>query len=60
MNATPDNHVRKDTHMTDPSRYDDPGGTPRWVKVVGITALVVALLVIVLMLTGGMGGGHGA
>ena len=44
--------------MTDPSRYDDTGGTPRWVKVVGIIAVVVALLVVVMLLVGG-GGGHG-
>jgi hypothetical protein len=44
--------------VTDPSRYDDTGGIPRWVKVVGIVAVVVALLVVVLMLTSGMGG-HG-
>jgi hypothetical protein len=44
--------------MTDPSRYPDTGGTPRWVKVLGIIALVVALLVVVMLLIGG-GGGHG-
>jgi hypothetical protein len=43
--------------VTDPSRYDDTGGTPRWVKVVGIIAVVVALLVVVMLLVGG--GGHG-
>jgi hypothetical protein len=41
--------------VTDPSRYDDTGGTPRWVKVFGIIALVVVLLVVVLLLTGGRG-----
>jgi hypothetical protein len=44
--------------VTDPSRYDDAGGAPRWVKVVGIIALVVALLVVVMVLVGGTGG-HG-
>jgi hypothetical protein len=44
--------------MAEPSRYDDTGGTPRWVKVAGIVALVVALLVVVMLLIGG-GGGHG-
>jgi hypothetical protein len=44
--------------VTDPSRYDDTGGAPRWVKAVGIIALVVALLVVVMVLIGGTGG-HG-
>ena len=44
--------------MTDPSRYDDAGGIPRWAKVSGIVALVVALLVVVMLLMGGTGG-HG-
>ena len=43
--------------MTEPSRYDDTTGTPRWVKVFGIIALIVALLVVVMLLIGG--GGHG-
>jgi hypothetical protein len=43
--------------MTEPSRYDDTTGTPRWVKVFGIIALVVALLVVVMLLIGD--GGHG-
>ena len=33
-------------------------GTPRWVKVFGIVALVLVLLVAVIMATGA-GGGHG-
>jgi hypothetical protein len=46
---------------------DDPGvkpghgaiaGTPRWVKVFGIIALLVVLLFVILLLTGGPGG-HG-
>ena len=32
--------------------------TPRWVKVFGVVALVVAVLFVVLVLTG-RGGGHG-
>lgn len=35
-----------------------PYRTPRWVKIVGITALVLVLLVGVMLLTG-MGGNHG-
>jgi hypothetical protein len=42
----------------DPDSPDDPGSTPRWVKVFGFIALVLILLVGVVMLTGG-GGGHG-
>jgi uncharacterized membrane protein len=46
--------------MTDPSRYPDskPSSTLRWIRVVGIIALVVVLLVVVMLLIGG-GGGHG-
>jgi hypothetical protein len=56
--------------MADPPPYDsnrgtgvgpDPGstaGTPRWVKVFGLIALVVVLVVVILLLAGG-GGGHG-
>jgi len=33
-------------------------GTPRWVKVFGIIALIVVLLFVILLLTGGPGG-HG-
>lgn len=33
-------------------------GTPRWVKVFGIIALVLVLIFAILLLTGG-GGGHG-
>lgn len=33
-------------------------GTPRWVKVFGIIALVLVLLFVISLLTGG-GGGHG-
>ena len=34
-------------------------GTPRWVKVFGLIALVVVLLVVVMLLAGGGPGGHG-
>ena len=34
-------------------------GTPRWVKVFGIIALVLVLLVVVMLLIGGIGGGPG-
>jgi len=35
-------------------------GTPRWVKLFGIIALIVVLLVVIMMLTGGgLGGGLG-
>ena len=56
--------------MADPPRDSDAGedtgvapdrestiGTPRWVKVSGIIALVLVLLFVIVMLTGG--GGHG-
>ena len=33
-------------------------GTPRWVKVLGVIGLIVALLVIIMLLTG-IGGEHG-
>jgi hypothetical protein len=40
--------------MADPPPYS----TPRWVKIVGIIALVLALLVGIMLLTGA-GGNHG-
>ena len=40
-------------------REGDPTtGTPRWVKVSGLVALVLVVLFVVVMLTG-RGGGHG-
>ncbi len=58
--------------MADSSPYPDPGdetsggpgpeptsGAPRWVKVFGVIALVLVLLVGILLLTGGGPGGHG-
>lgn len=57
------------TLMTDPTPYADTGDdagvgpghgsppiTPRWVKVSGIIALALVLLVVTMMLTGGVGG----
>ena len=43
--------------MPDPRPYPDTG-TPRWVKVAGIIAVVVVLVFVILVLTG-RGGGHG-
>jgi hypothetical protein len=43
--------------MADPPPYP---GTPRWVKVFGIIAIVVLVLVVVIVTFGpGPGGGHG-
>jgi hypothetical protein len=41
--------------MNDPNRYSDEKAdtTRRWVKVVGIIALLIALLVVVMLLAGG-------
>ncbi len=33
-------------------------GIPRWVKILGIIALIMVLLVVIIMLTGGGPGGH--
>jgi len=56
--------------MTDPSHSPDtadeggieynsePASLPRWVKVVGITVAILALLVLIMLLIGGTGG-HG-
>ena len=46
--------------MANPPPYsetDTPPGTPRWVKVFGIIALVIVLLLVVMMFVGG--GNHG-
>jgi hypothetical protein len=46
--------------MSLPTDTSDDTGTPRWVKVFGILALVVVLLFAVLLLARGPGGrGHG-
>jgi hypothetical protein len=45
-----------------PDSNDDTGGgtgTPRWVKVFGIIAIVLVLLFVVIQFTGVGGGGHG-
>jgi hypothetical protein len=42
--------------MADPPHSPDTGGIPRWVKVSGIIALILALLAVVMLLIGG--GGH--
>jgi hypothetical protein len=58
-----------ETHMADPppdngndngvgSDRGSTAGTPRWVKVFGIVALVVVLLLVIVLLTRGPGG-HG-
>ena len=55
-----------DTHLADPAPGDDTGagtgrdypGMPRWVKLAGIVALALVLLVVVLMVAG-VGGQHG-
>jgi hypothetical protein len=52
--------------MTEPSSYPDTGdetgagphagsttGTPRWVKIFGVVALVVVLLLVILLVAGG-------
>jgi hypothetical protein len=63
----------KDTHMVDSHPDPDTGdddtgvgpdresttGTPRWVKVSAIVALVVVLLVVGMLVFGGGPGGHG-
>ena len=38
--------------MADPTEPESTTGTPRWVKVFGIIALVVILLLVVLLFTG--------
>ena len=34
-------------------------GTPRWMKVVGISAIVLVMLIVILLIAGGGLGGHG-
>lgn len=60
------NLSRKLCFVVDPTPFPDtgtgadrgtPAGTPRWVKVFGIVALVVVVLFIVVLLVGG--GEHG-
>jgi hypothetical protein len=45
----------EETHVSEKDRQT--AGTPRWVKVFGIIALVLAVLVVVLLVAGR--GGHG-
>lgn len=47
--------------MADPSRSagTNPHRTPRWVRVSGIIAIVLALVAVVVFLIGGGPGGHG-
>ena len=65
------NRARQRRHMADPPPYPDTGddtgvaphrgsttGTPRWVYVFGIIAIVLVLLFVILHLTGGGLGGH--
>ena len=40
--------------MTEPAPIDSPG-TPRWVKIAGLVAVVVLLVIGVILLTGGPG-----
>ena len=67
---TEETRMTKETHMADLSSYPDPSddtgagsdhgsapSTPRWVKVFGIIALVLVLLVVI-MLISGHGPGH--
>ncbi len=44
--------------MTDQPEDESTIGTPRWVKVFGVIAIVVIVAFVVLMITG-RGGGHG-
>jgi hypothetical protein len=47
MSRTPQSGEKKRDQMADP-----PAGTPRWAKVFGIIAVVLALVFVVLLLTG--------
>ena len=52
--------TEEDMHMADPTASDDTGvrpgraypGTPRWVKVFGISAFILVLLVVVVLVVG--------
>ena len=60
--ADPPPYPAADSDISDDTRVSpDRGsttGTPRWVKVFGIIALVLVLLFVIMMLTG-RGGSHG-
>ena len=47
--------AREDTPGRD---RESIGSTPRWVKVFGVTALIVIVVLVVLLLTGGHGPGR--
>ena len=51
-------HHRSD-HVGAETDRDAPPGMPRWVKVTGVVAIVLVLLVGVLLLFGNGPGGHG-
>jgi hypothetical protein len=44
---------------TDAGGAPSPVTTPRWIKVIGISVIVLVVLVVILLLTGGELGGHG-
>ena len=44
------------TNSDSPRRSDEDIGMPRWVKVLGLVALVLVVLLVVVLLAGG---GHG-
>jgi hypothetical protein len=44
--------------VTDPPEYRDSPTTGRWLRILGIVAVIVLLLLVVAMLVG-RGGGHG-
>ena len=43
---------QNDPHNETPAATGNPAGTPRWVKVSGVIALVIVVLVVVLLLSG--------
>ncbi len=55
----PQSTKRKDKRMTEKTRdtYEEREGIPRWLKVLGLLALVVVVLAFLIMLIGG--GEHG-
>lgn len=52
------NSIDTDDDATVGADFGSTTGPPRWVKVFGVIALVVVLLFVIVMLTGG-GAGHG-
>jgi hypothetical protein len=52
---------KEDVHMADPPPYPEvkPHTRPRWLKVSLIIVGAIVLLVVILALTGVLGGGHG-